>query len=256
MADLYLTDADDTLDYEKGKPWITIRAQKGDDKITIHGNAKVLGGAGNDTITNDVFDGISGGVVYWDSPAAIYVDLEAGYALDGYGTRDTLINVRDLDTSGRDGDVVLGSVKADSIWLNGFNWTNRQPGSATLDLRSGIDTVNLHGSVRSDFQIEASADARTVKLKGKNGYSATLTNVEAIRFREVLADGTYRDEFVNVKDLVDFSKVGPATLIEKPTDGWSNGTSKSLTFSFMSASPSYGGQREAMALWCPTMRTN
>ena len=241
MADLYLTDENDTLDYEKSKPWITIRAMKGDDKITIHGNAKVLGGAGNDTIINDLFDWVSGGAVYWDSPAAIYVDLEAGYALDGYGTRDTLVNVRDLDTSGQDGDVVLGSVKSDNIWLNGFNWTKRQPGSATLDLRGGIDTVNFHGSVRADFQIEVTADARTVKLKGKNGYSATVNNAEIFRFREVLADGSYKDELVKVIDMVDFSKVGVSTLIDKKTDGWSNGSPKALTFSFMSAMPTYGG---------------
>jgi hypothetical protein len=98
----------------------------GNDKITIHGNAKVLGGPGNDIITNDPFDRISGGAVYWESPSAIYVDLEAGYALDGYGTRDTLVNIRDLDTSGRDGDVVLGSSKSDSIWLNGFGLLGSQ----------------------------------------------------------------------------------------------------------------------------------
>ena len=166
----------------------------------------------------------SGGAVYWESPSAIYVDLEAGYALDGYGTRDTLINIRDLDTSGRDGDVVLGSSKSDSIWLNGFNWTSRQPGKATLDLRGGIDTVNFHGNVRADFQIDISADGKILRLQGKNGYSAELTNVEVLRFREALKDGTYIDEFVNVRDLIDFSKVGAATLINKATDRWRNGS--------------------------------
>jgi hypothetical protein len=241
MADLNLTDGDDTFEYAIGKPWVNIKAMGGNDKITIHGNAKVLGGPGNDIITNDPFDRISGGAVYWESPSAIYVDLEAGYALDGYGTRDTLINIRDLDTSGRDGDVVLGSSKSDSIWLNGFNWTSRQPGKATLDLRGGIDTVNFHGNVRADFQIDISADGKILRLQGKNGYSAELTNVEVLRFREALKDGTYIDEFVNVRDLIDFSKVGAATLINKPTDGWSNGSPKSMTFSFMSAAPTYGG---------------
>ena len=43
MADTYLTEKDDTLDYVKGSPWTTIRALGGNDVITIHGNAKVLG---------------------------------------------------------------------------------------------------------------------------------------------------------------------------------------------------------------------
>ncbi len=252
MADIYLTEGDDTYDYAVGKTWVNIRALGGNDKITIHGNAKVLGGPGNDIITNDPFDRISGGVVYWDSPSAIYVDLEAGYALDGFGTRDTLINIRDLDTSGRDGDVVLGTSLSDSIWLNGFNWTSRQPGKATLDLRAGQDTVNFHGNIRSDFQIEVSADGKTLSLQGKNGYSATLTNVEVLRFREALKDGTYKDEFVNVVDLIDFSKVGAATLIDKRTDGWSNGTPKSLSFSFMTAPPTYGGSEGGTGFVAPS----
>lgn len=251
MADIYLTDGDDSYDHAVGKEWVNIRALGGNDKITIHGNAKVLGGPGNDIITNDSFDRISGGVVYWDSPSAIYVDLEAGYALDGFGTRDTLINIRDLDTSGRDGDVILGTSKSDSIWLNGFNWTSRQPGKATLDLRGGLDTVNFHGNVRSDFQIEVSADGKILSLQGKNGYSAVLTNVEVLRFREVLKDNTYKDEFVNVSDLIDFSKVGAATLIDKRTDGWSNGNPKSLTFSFMNAPPTYGGSEGGKGFVAP-----
>ena len=157
-----------------------------------------------------------------------------------------------MDTSGRDGDVVLGTSLSDSIWLNGFNWTSRQPGKATLDLRAGQDTVNFHGNIRSDFQIEVSADGKTLSLQGKNGYSATLTNVEVLRFREALKDGTYKDEFVNVVDLIDFSKVGAATLIDKRTDGWSNGTPKSLSFSFMTAPPTYGGSEGGTGFVAPS----
>jgi len=109
MADLYLSEKDDTYDHVKGKDWTTIRGLGGNDVVFIHGNGKVLGGPGNDVITNDIFDYVSGGAAYWDSPSAIYIDLEAGYALDGYGSRDTLVNVRDVDTSGHNGDVVLGS---------------------------------------------------------------------------------------------------------------------------------------------------
>ena len=167
MADLYLSEKDDTYDHVKGKDWTTIRGLGGNDVVFIHGNGKVLGGPGNDVITNDIFDYVSGGAAYWDSPSAIYIDLEAGYALDGYGSRDTLVNVRDVDTSGHNGDVVLGSSKSDSIWLNGFNWKSRQPGSATIDLRGGSDTVNFWNSKPADIRVEVSSDGRVINCRSE-----------------------------------------------------------------------------------------
>jgi hypothetical protein len=134
MADINLTEGDDTFEHEKGKPWANIRSLGGKDKITIHGNANVVAGAGDDTIINDAFDWVSGGVAYWDSPASIYADLEAGYVLDGYGGRDTLINIRSIHTSGRNGDVIFGSAKSDDVWLNGFKLNNNNSGSVKVDM--------------------------------------------------------------------------------------------------------------------------
>ena len=244
MADIYLTEKDDTYDHTKGKEWTTIRGLGGNDVVFIHGNGKVLGGPGNDVITNDVFDYVSGGVVYWDSPSAIYVDLEAGYALDGYGTRDTLVNIRDVDTSGQNGDVILGTSKSDTVWLNGFNWKSRQPGSATLDLRGGSDTVNFWNSKPSDIKVEVSADGRVVNLIGLNGYSATLKNVETLLFREVLADGKDFDYRFNVIDLIDLQTVGSSTLLRGYKAWQSNGIGSptTITYSFLNQAPSSGGE--------------
>ena len=244
MADIYLTEKDDTYDHTKGKEWTTIRGLGGNDVVFIHGNGKVLGGPGNDVITNDVFDYVSGGVVYWDSPSAIYVDLEAGYALDGYGTRDTLVNIRDVDTSGQNGDVILGTSKSDNVWLNGFNWKSRQPGSATLDLRGGSDTVNFWNSKPSDIKVEVSADGRVVNLIGLNGYSATLKNVETLLFREVLADGKDFDYRFNVIDLIDLQTVGSSTLLRGYKAWQSNGIGSptTITYSFLNQAPSSGGE--------------
>ena len=244
MADIYLTEKDDTYDHTKGKEWTTIRGLGGNDVVFIHGNGKVLGGPGNDVITNDVFDYVSGGVVYWDSPSAIYVDLEAGYALDGYGTRDTLVNIRDVDTSGQNGDVVLGTSKSDNVWLNGFNWKSRQPGSATLDLRGGGDTVNFWNSKPSDIKVEVSADGRVINLLGINGYSAILKNVETLLFREVLTDGKDFDYRFNVIDLIDLQTVGSSTLL-RGYKGWQSngiGSPTTITYSFLKQAPSSGGE--------------
>jgi hypothetical protein len=244
MADLYLTEANDTYEHAKGKEWINIRSLGGNDVITIHGNALVLGGPGNDTIINDVFTYVGGAVAYWDSPKATFIDLEAGYALDGFGTRDTLVNIRQVHTSGQDGDQIFGTSQSDEIWLNGFNWNSRSPASASLDLRAGIDTVFFHNSKPSDFDIKATADGRTINIVGKNGYSATLKNVEKLVIREVLANGKDLDHRFDVLDLVDLQTVGSSTLL-RGYKGWQSsgvGSPTTITYSFLNQAPTPGGE--------------
>ena len=251
MADLNLTEGDDTYEHTKGKDWVNILALGGKDKITIHGNANVVGGAGDDTIINDVFDWISGGVAYWGAPSSIFVDLEAGYALDGYGTRDTLVNIRSVFTSGRDGDVVLGTSKSDEVWASGFESNNNSTGSMRADLRGGNDVVVFYNQRFENLKIEISADSKTVTVTTPAGRTGSFANVEVLRFKQPTPDGETVQNF-NVKELIDFSKVGASTLIDKKTDGWSNGAPKALTFSFMSAAPTYGGGEGGTGFVAPT----
>ena len=251
MADINLTSGDDTYEHTVGKPYSNIRALAGNDKITLHGNGWVIGGEGNDLIVNDVFDWISGGAAYWDSPNSVYIDLEAGYALDGYGTRDTLVNIRSTATPGKDGDVALGTSKSDEVWLNVF-WKNRSPGSATVDLRDGVDGVNIHMQIpRESFQIDVSLDGKTAYLTAEN-YKVKLLNVETVMFRRDV-DGKNFDEKVRLLDLIDFTKVGAATLIENKSDAWSVASGKALTYSFMSSAPSYGGTEGGTGFSAPTV---
>ena len=251
MADLNLTEGDDTYEHAKGKSWINIYGLGGKDKIIIHGNANVLGGAGDDTIINDVFDWVGGSATYWSSPSAIYVDLEAGYALDGFGTRDTLVNIRMVNTSGQNGDVILGTSKSDDVWANGFDWKSRSPGSMSVDLRGGVDTISFYGNSLQTLKVEVSADGKTVNVTAPNGYSGVFSNVEFIRFKQN-NNGLEAEQIYSVKELLDFSKVGASTLIDKRTDGWSNGSPKSLTFSFMTAAPTYGGGEGGTGFTAPT----
>ncbi len=251
MADLNLTEGDDTYEHTKGKNWVNIHGLGGKDKITIHGNANVIGDAGDDTIINDVFDWVSGGVAYWSSPSSIFVDLEAGYALDGFGSRDTLVNIRSIFTSGRNGDVVLGSSKSDEVWASGFESNNSSTGSMRADLRAGNDVVVFYNNKFENLKFEVSADAKTVVVTSPSGRQGTFSNVEVIRFKQPTANGEDVQNY-NVKDLIDFSKVGAATLIDKRTDGWSNGAPKALTFSFMTNTPTYGGSEGGNGFTLPT----
>ena len=47
----------------------------------------------------------------------IFVDMEAGYALDGFGSRDTLVNVHQVHGFKQDGDKGFGSSADDGFFL-------------------------------------------------------------------------------------------------------------------------------------------
>jgi hypothetical protein len=240
MADLNLTEGDDTFEYAKGKSSVNIFGLGGKDKIIFYGNATVIGGAGDDTIINDVFDWISGSVAYWNSPGSVYIDLEAGYALDGFGSRDTLVNIHSVHTGGRNGDVVLGTAKSDELWANGFKPGNNNSGIVKVDLRGGNDNVNFYDVRLQDVKVTATADGRSVTVTSASGLQGVFTNVETLRFFQQDPNGNLQQNY-SINEFIDFSKVGESTLIDKRTDGWSNGSPKALTFSFMSATPNYGG---------------
>lgn len=249
MADIRLTANDDTYEHPSGKEWVNIYGLAGNDKIIIHGNAGVLGGAGDDVIINDDVDWVSGSVEYWDSPKAVYIDLEAGYALDGYGTRDTLVNVRQVSTPGRDGDVVLGTSRGDNVWVGGF-WQGNASGSANIDLRGGNDQVGIYDAVREDFKIDVAIDGKWVKISRYN-YAVTIQNVESFQFTKVI-NGINVDQYFKLVDLIDFAKVGSATLVQNKTDAWTLSPGKALTYSFMTAAPSYGGTEGGTGFTAPT----
>ena len=144
--DITLTNGNDTLVVENTGDynWFNIYALEGDDDITIRTpTVNVNLGKGNDRIVNESGQPWAG-VAYWDSPNAIHVDLLTGVAKDGWGTTDTLVNIQHVHTSGRNGDVVLGSNTNDSLWLNGF-W---QEGTSLIDGRAGhAGPPNAHPSV-------------------------------------------------------------------------------------------------------------
>jgi hypothetical protein len=231
--DITLTKGNDKLVVEKDgdNQWFNLYALEGDDEIILKKGATVILGKGNDRLSNETGEPGSN-VAYWDSPNAIQADLRSGLVQDGWGTTDTLINITRIHTSGRNGDVVLGSNADDFVWLNGF-W---QKGTALFDGRTGKDQVSFDGPL-SSYQVEASADAKEIKIT-KNGYVATLLNVEVLDFRgnQTQASVTYQ-----AVDLIDRAKVGPAVLLAVNPKSWASqpGQSTALTFSFMTAQPSY-----------------
>ena len=230
MAEIRLTEQDDVYTLPQGEQWGDVRALGGNDTVTLLTGSNVLGGAGNDTII-DKTGGNWCAALYWDSPNAIDVNLATGVAKDGWGTTDTLVDIRNVHTSGRNGDRVIGSNLDDNTWINGF-WMQ---GTSSIDLGSGFDRVTLHGKL-ADYQLQISVDGRSFSL-ARNGYTASVLNVESVSFW----DGSKNVEH-SVADLIDFSKVGAATLIQNTADAWSrNAKGVNLTYSFMGVEPSYLG---------------
>jgi len=227
MAEIRLTEEDDVYTLVQGAQWGDIRAFGGNDTVTLQVGSNVLGGAGNDTII-DKTGGNWCAALYWDSPNAIDVNLATGVAKDGWGTTDKLVDIRNVHTSGRNGDRVIGSNLDDNTWINGF-WTQ---GTSYIDLGLGYDRVTMHGQL-ADFQLQIAVDGRSLSLT-RNGYTASVLNVETVSFW----DGQKSTDY-SVTDLIDFSKVGVSTLIQNTNDAWSsNGQGVTLTYSFRDVAPS------------------
>ncbi len=253
MPDVDLTSGNDTYVHPGGLPHSTVHGRAGDDRITFTGNANIVGGPGNDVIVNlaEQTSWANGGVGYWDSPAAITLDLEAGYALDGWGGRDTLTNIRHAHTSGRDGDLVYGSRHSDDVFLNGFNANNRSFGQAVLDLRGGTDIVQISVDARISLNLVASADGRLITVSGNN-YQAKISNAETVRLNLLPPDGNWAnrtEKNFRAADLIDFSKVGAETLLSAEQRGWAGGT---VSYSFMTTGTAYGGGEGGGGFTAPT----
>lgn len=217
-------------DLDPSHDWARYFGYEGDDYI-VWTDGEVFGGAGNDTIirpegaTGDVY------VVYWDAPGAITADLGAGYVLDGWGTRDTLVNIRAITGSGKN-DTIYGSNETDRITLG---W-----GKVYVDGRDGFDYVDIEGPATL-WDIKTSADGRVTWVTNKERPTERvfeLHNIERIGFYNT------NNEFINIKDLIDRNQIGPQALVESKDLRWNAsgalGSAVKVSFSFADIVPGYG----------------
>ncbi|WP_043340732.1 DUF4214 domain-containing protein, partial [Belnapia moabensis] len=110
---------------------------------------RLHGGAGNDTIEGkgSTFNQAS----YFTATTAAYVDLSTGFAQDGQGGTDTLINVRNVLSSNYN-DTLYGSAFADTVSLQAL-------GSHFVDGRGGANTVTYRGTDSVTIDLGASLAA-------------------------------------------------------------------------------------------------
>ena len=115
MADFYGTDDDDIIDasqFEEGQ-YTTIYPGKGNDEvINATFNHTIVNGEGQDTIS-----GINTDYALWNAKEGVTVNLKEGWSDDGLGSRDTLIGVTSIHSTGYD-DTVYGTDATEKVFSN------------------------------------------------------------------------------------------------------------------------------------------
>lgn len=170
MADIDGTPQDDVLTGTDDTDFIfgmdgadTIEGGEGDDNLDGGaGNDSLGGGAGDDILSgragDDTLDGGEGNddrarydAASTDSETlvGVQVDIEGGFAIDGWGDRDTLLNIEHADGGSLD-DQLLGDDKLNSLFgYAGNDQIEGRGGDDELDGGDGDDT--LDGGAGNDY---------------------------------------------------------------------------------------------------------
>lgn len=234
--DIQGTDGDDTFiaTDRNDQSWNNYLAKRGNDTYKLF-QGVVLGGPGNDRIellpTTDWWRVVQ--AAYWDSPAGVVVDLEGGWAEDGWGTRDTLVGVRDVAGSWQN-DRLLGSAADNTFFAGG--------GSTFIDGRAGNDTLWLpvfrEGMPLSEFIISASIDGSvtTVTHPHQPGFKVVANNVERIGVGYQVTRAV--PEFIRPEQMAIEGLLG--TNANRWNASGSLGSAVEVSFSFVAAAPATG----------------
>ena len=197
MANFNGTSGDDVIDSKNiNLPYgYNIFAFAGNDIIAF-GNygGGADGGAGNDKLIST--DGTSG-VLYWTSPSGITANLETGIVADGWGTVDTLINVKSLSGSPY-ADNIIGSKYNDVFGASSGN--DYYDGNSGYDVirfynvkTFAISSMNLSDSFLINWQDTFGAySSATIKNIGKIEYSSS-SNATSLILSKSIFDSVGKD---------------------------------------------------------------
>lgn len=233
--DIKGTAGDDTIvQAGNGDEWNDYYGLAGNDIIRIY-QGQAVGGQGNDRIeaisSADWWRTVT--AAYWDSPNGVTVDLAAGYAEDGWGTRDTLIGVRNISGSWND-DKLYGDANDNVIYVGG--------GHTVADGRAGNDLMWLpvfkDGIGISDFNIDVSIDGTraTVTWAGRPEFKLEMSNFERI--------GVGYEVSYSLADFIKPEQMAREGLVGANANRWNAtqplGSAVELSFGFATAAPASG----------------
>jgi len=263
MANIKGTTGKDVVTVKSGT---TFEGDAGDDEITLESGSTASGDAGNDVFK--LAPGVSGNSVtlwYWSSQNAIYVDLEAGFALDGFGGRDTFVGFHQVHGFKNNGDRGFGTATTDDFYL-GAPW--RDVASLVyLDGRGGEDkaTLGLPDTGMNNIVLSLSNGGATARFYLTSFPNAIyqLDNIEKLGFRNNVTQKYLEYDLKALatanpsvqtfllpgqatwsKNSIDFAQLGSEYLL-RGAMGWqtaSKGAPLSLTYGFMSQKPPTGGE--------------
>lgn len=177
----YGTDGNDVFD-NRIDPVFNTFGGHGDDAFFTEEYANFEGSLGNDSITG----GNSGATaLYWDSPSGIYVNLQAGYAHDGFGTRDILKNVTTIQATPFS-DTLIGDDFNNQFWPAG--------GDDLIDGCGGADLITITASPQNVVWSRAGSDWRfqITNASGTVLSTSTVRNVELVNY---YYDGHFTENF-------------------------------------------------------------
>lgn len=221
---------------QRNNPWFDYEGGSGNDQIQWS-DGNITGGPGNDVLTA-LTSNVR--VSFADSPSAVLVDLKAGYALDGWGSRDRLVNIYQIDSLSQYADTLIGSDQDDRIWASS--------GGDTLDGGGGFDVLEYWAGNNQAYSITYTDDLSfTLRWRSDSTSYIVLKNFEGIRINH--HDPTQRGS-VLLSELVNWSEQAPKALMGAQLARWNAssplGSASEVSYSFMTTLPAYGsgGQGE------------
>jgi len=203
MVDYVFSDTDNIIDatgpqYTWGDH---IFAGLGDDHVTLGQGVTFVNEPGNDTVVGSDNMGSYGA---WSDSNQINVNLQQGWVDDGFGGRDTLQGISTIHMTSL-GGTVIGSDQNEYIFAFG--------GNATYQLGGGTDTVDFHGQMSDEFEIQHHAGVMVVF---SSGGASVLHEVENLVFDEVTLNLPYESADIRA----DTSDVLHSFVETEMTEGW------------------------------------
>jgi len=175
MPTIYGTSGKDFIDASKSPKLTNIEGLEDDDHIIVGSYGNGVGGPGSDIIEGGK-DALSPGAFYYSSPKGIKVNFVTRKVDDGFGTVDTLINIRSVKGT-RFADIVTGGEDGDEFWasLNGDQ----------VDGVTGRLLVTYYAVDPYKLKIEYIADTKEFKIFDPSKPSIpadSLKNIAGIAF--------------------------------------------------------------------------
>ena len=190
MGTFYGTNDDDTIDGNTlPENTNNIDPKRGNDSLTNLQSVSVISGRGNDSIV-----GVDVRYMLWYAKENPTVNLAEGFALDGFGFRDSLVGVTTVqlpnDLANPIDSTVIGSENDETVFV--FSGNN------VIDLGGGDDLVIFYNSISSDYIFEKNNNSVIVS-NIKTNTRTELIGTEFIEFRpeQRIIDTAYLDSVIS-----------------------------------------------------------